>query len=241
MALSQPILIGTSGYSYPAPPPKGWYGAFYPDKKAKAFDELIYYSQIFSTVEINSTFYRPASPAMTKNWATRTPSDFSLAVKLWQKFTHPKKIGRKNVDEEWESVTQEDFDKVRAGLEPLADAQKLGVLLLQYPAGFHCTPENVESVERTLRAFADYPKVVELRHKSWSENSAEMNALLKENRASAVIIDDRSFRLPSDKSLNLPATYFTSERTAETQRRGGNMPNRGNATTTSTRGLRSRK
>jgi uncharacterized protein YecE (DUF72 family) len=130
---------------------------------------------------------------MTKNWVTKTPSDFNFAVKLWQKFTHPKKIGRKNVEEEWESITQEDFDKVRAGLEPLADAGKLGALLLQYPAGFHCTPENVENVERTLRAFADYPKVVELRHKSWSENSAETNTLLQENRASEVIIDEPKF------------------------------------------------
>jgi|GEM_PF-5687310 len=34
-----------------------------------------------------------------------------------------KKIGRKNVEEEWESITQEDFEKVRAGLEPLADPE----------------------------------------------------------------------------------------------------------------------
>jgi inosine/xanthosine triphosphate pyrophosphatase family protein len=40
MALIQPILIGTSCYSYPGAPPKGWDGAFYPDKKAKGFDEL---------------------------------------------------------------------------------------------------------------------------------------------------------------------------------------------------------
>src|SRR5436190_22113415 len=40
------IKIGTSGYSYPGAPPKGWYGAFYPEKKSKGFDELKYYSQI---------------------------------------------------------------------------------------------------------------------------------------------------------------------------------------------------
>jgi uncharacterized protein YecE (DUF72 family) len=241
MVLTRPILIGTSGYSYPGAPPKGWYGAFYPDKKAKGFDELKYYSEIFNTVEINSTFYRPASQTITQNWATKTPSDFSFAVKLWQKFTHPKKIGRKNVEEEWESITQEDFDKVRAGLEPLADAGKLGALLLQYPAGFHCTPENVESVERTLRAFADYAKVVELRHKSWSENSAETNTLLKENRASEVIIDEPKFSTSIRQELNLSATYFTSERMAEMQRHGGNMRSRGNGTTISTRELRSKK
>src|SRR5512144_944262 len=190
MASTETILIGTAGYSYPGPPPKGWYGAFYPYRKPKGFDELKYYSSIFNTVEVNSTFYRPASQAMTKNWAAKTPSDFSFAIKLWQKFTHPKKIGRKDIEEEWEKITQEEIDKVRAGLEPLADAKKLGALLLQYPAGFHFTLENAESVERTLRVFADYPKVVELRHRSWSENSSKTNALLEENRTSEVIIDE---------------------------------------------------
>src|ERR1044071_2897702 len=78
-------------------------------------------------------------------------------------------------------------------LEPLADARKLGVLLVQYPAGFHCTPENIESVENTLRAFADYPKAIELRHKSWSENRSETNKLLKENRTSEAFIDEPKF------------------------------------------------
>ena len=46
---------------------------------------------------------------------------------------------------------------------------------------------------RTLRAFVDYPKVVEFRHRSWSENSDQTNTLLKENRASEVIIDEPKF------------------------------------------------
>jgi len=86
------IKIGTSGYSYPGPPPKGWYGAFYPEKKTKGFEELKYYSQVFNTCEINSTFYRPPSSTVTTGWATKTPDDFSFAIKLWQKFTHPMKI-----------------------------------------------------------------------------------------------------------------------------------------------------
>jgi uncharacterized protein YecE (DUF72 family) len=93
------IKIGTSGYGYPGAPPKGWYGAFYPDKKRKAFDELNYYSQVFNTCEINNTFYRPPSPAIAKSWVDKTPADFSFAVKLWQKFTHPMKISRNKTDD----------------------------------------------------------------------------------------------------------------------------------------------
>jgi uncharacterized protein YecE (DUF72 family) len=187
------IKIGTSGYSYPGASPKGWYGAFYPDKKRKEFDELKYYSQIFNTCEINNTFYRPPSPAVATGWADKTPADFSFSVKLWQKFTHPMKIARKKSDEQWEPASEKDFDEFRAGILPLAEAGKLGVLLLQYPTGFHYSPENVEKVDGTLRRFYDYPKVVELRHKSWSEKSPEIKALLLENRASGVLIDEPKF------------------------------------------------
>ena len=187
------IKIGTSGYSYSGSPPKGWYGAFYPEKKIKGFDELKYYSQIFNTCEINTTFYRPPSPAVAKGWADKTPADFSFAVKLWQKFTHPMKISRAKSDEQWEPATQSDFDEFRAGILPLAEAGKLGALLLQYPAGLHYSQENIEKIESTLRWFYDYPKVVELRHKSWSEKNLEIKALLMESRASGVLIDEPKF------------------------------------------------
>jgi uncharacterized protein YecE (DUF72 family) len=93
------ILIGISGYSYPGPPPKGWFGAFYPKKKSKQFDELKYYSQIFNTCEINNTFYRPPSSKVTKGWATKTPDDFTfcrqaLAEVYASGEDFPKEIGR---------------------------------------------------------------------------------------------------------------------------------------------------
>ena len=187
------IKIGTSGYAYPRAPAKGWYGAFYPDKKKKGFDELNYYAQIFNTCEINTTFYRPPSPKIARTWADKTPDDFSFAVKLWQKFTHPMKISRNKSADKWEMASQSDFDEFRAGILPLAEAGKLGALLLQYPAGFHCSAENLEKVESTLRWFYDYPKVVELRHKSWSEKNSEIKRLLLENRASGVLIDEPKF------------------------------------------------
>ena len=191
--MNQSLLIGTSGYSYPGPPPKGWFGAFYPAAKGKGFDELKYYSQVFNTVEINFTFYRPPSQAVIKTWVDKTPTDFSFAIKLWQKFTHPMKIGRKGSEDQWQPATQEEVDEFRGGIHPLAEAGKLGALLLQYPTGFHCTPENRAKVERTLQAFYDYPKVVELRHNSWNESGPEIKALLDENRASGVLIDEPKF------------------------------------------------
>ena len=191
--MNLPLLIGTSGYSYPGSPPKGWVGAFYPDVKSKGFDELKYYAQIFNAVEINFTFYRPPSQAVTKTWIGKTPVDFSFAIKMWQKFTHLMKIGRKASEEQWQPATQGDVDEFCSGIEPLTEAGKLGALLFQYPAGFHCTPENMERVATTLQVFYDYPKVVELRHNSWNESSPYIRALLEENRASGVLIDEPKF------------------------------------------------
>jgi len=194
VSLTRPILVGTSGYSYPGTGPKGWYGAFYPDKKAKGFDDLEYYSRIFNAVEINNTFYRPPSESVTRRWASKTPDDFQFTVKLWQKFTHPIKISsRRKSDEQWEGATDKDFDEFRAGILPLAEAGKLGALLLQYPTGFHYASENLAKLEATLRWFYDYPKAVEMRHESWSEHAAELKSLLNENRASNVLIDEPKF------------------------------------------------
>jgi len=103
------------------------------------------------------------------------------------------KIGRKASEDQWQPATQEDVDEFRGGIQPLAEAGKLGTLLLQYPTGFHCTSENTEKVARTLQVFYDYPKVVELRHSSWDEKSPEIRALLEGNRASGVIIDEPKF------------------------------------------------
>ncbi len=191
----QKLRIGTSGYSYPGPPPKGWFGVFYPETKRKRFDELEYYSQFFDTVEINTTFYRPPAPGMAKAWSTKTPESFEFAVKVWQKFTHARLIGEEvqQGKEWWEPPTQDDVDLFLTGIEPLADSGKLGVLLFQYPPGFHFTGDNVERLRWTLRAFKDYPKVVELRHRSWSDRSRETKEVLKEFRASWVLIDEPKF------------------------------------------------
>ncbi|MBI2359338.1 MAG: DUF72 domain-containing protein [Deltaproteobacteria bacterium] len=189
------IKIGTSGYSYPGPPPKGWFGVFYPESKAKRFDALEYYANFFDTVEINTTFYRPPEPDMAEAWARKTPSDFEFAVKVWQKFTHATKIGEGEGErgDPWEAPTQADVDLFKKGVEPLEQSGKLGALLFQYPPGFHYTEENAEKLRWALAAFKDSPKVVEMRHNSWSDRAAATGKLLAESGASWALIDEPKF------------------------------------------------
>ena len=206
--IAKQIKIGTSGYAYAGAPPKGWFGAFYPEKKTKGFDELRYYSEIFNACEINNTFYRPPAEAVAKSWASKTPANFTFAIKLWQKFTHPMKISHQKSEEQWPTPTQEDIDEFRKGILPIAEAGKLGALLLQYPAGFHRSAENIDKVQSTLKWFYDYPKVVELRHSSWDEQPAQVQALLLENRASGVMIDEPKFATSSGQAAESIGDIF---------------------------------
>lgn len=189
------LRIGTSGYSYPGSPPKGWHGVFYPPTKAKRFDDLAYYSSFFDTVEINSTFYRPPAPDMAAAWARRTPADFEFAVKVWQRFTHPMKLGEATGDTEknWQAPVDADVELFKKSIGPLSDSGKLGILLFQYPPGFHWTKENIEKLRWTLAAFRGYPKAVELRHRSWSDQGEETERLLSEAGATWAVIDEPKF------------------------------------------------
>jgi uncharacterized protein YecE (DUF72 family) len=188
------IRIGTCGYSYPGAPPKGWDGVFYPAERRRGFDELSYYADFFDTVEINSSFYRPPAPAMARAWAAKTPDGFEFSVKVWQKFTHATRLGEAAAARErWEAPTADDAELFKQALAPLAEAGKLGALLFQYPAGFYFTPANAERVAWTLAAFRDFEKVVELRHRSWSDRREATEKLLADGGAAWAVIDEPKF------------------------------------------------
>jgi uncharacterized protein YecE (DUF72 family) len=148
------IHIGPAGWSY-----KDWEGVVYPAKPGSKFDPLAYLSRFFDTIEINSSFYRPPTPATTKSWAKRTADNpaFTFTAKLHRVFTH-----------ERGKATAEDEKAFREALDSLADAGKLGALLLQFPWSFKNTDDERAYLENLLFRFQDYPLVLEIRHASWN-------------------------------------------------------------------------
>lgn len=197
MASEATIYIGTSGWSYP----KGegtWNGYFYPHGK---INELEFYSQFFNTVELNSSFYRPPNPGFVYNWVKKTPKNFLFAVKLWQKFTHPKMY--QEATGEVAAISQDDVDLFRRSLEPLARYGKLGALLAQFPPSFKNDGFGRQIMEAVIRTFGEYRLAVELRHRSWSddENTARF---LRENNVTWVQIDEPKFQ--SSISAEIPIT-----------------------------------
>jgi uncharacterized protein YecE (DUF72 family) len=218
------LRIGTSGWNYPSG--KGtWNGVFYPPPRhrPKGFDELAFYASHFNTVEVNATFYGQPRAEVSRGWASRTPPGFEFSVKLYQKFTHPR-MYRERVTASLASVlpaevadeatgqdavdaltrpNAADVDEFVRGIEPLAEAGKLGALLAQFPPSFKATPPSVDYLTALLRTFAQYPIAVELRHSSWSDRFADTLDLLNGFQAAWVQIDEPKFRF-SIRQNHLP-------------------------------------
>src|ERR1700730_3594641 len=112
------IRIGPAGWAY-----KDWNGIVYPAKKPKGFDPVAYLARYFDTIEINSSFYGSPRPSAAKKWAERVNGNprFKFTAKLNKVFTHDRKPS---------SQDERDF---KDGINPLVEADRFGVLLLQFP------------------------------------------------------------------------------------------------------------
>jgi uncharacterized protein YecE (DUF72 family) len=210
---SDPVRIGTSGWSYPSG--KGtWNGIFYPSKQGRRtgsgkFDELGFYAEHFDTVEINSTFYRIPDAATAAKWASRTPRGFDFSLKLYQKFTHPEMFTRATGGDATD-LGDKDVDEFRRAIEPLAAAEKLGALLAQFPPSFKNDADSRGYVEWLLERFREYPIAVELRHRSWSDAAPDTLRLLEGFGAAWVQIDEPKFRFSIRQNLlpNIRGFYY---------------------------------
>ena len=187
--MANKIHIGPAGWSY-----KDWEGVVYPPKAGSKFDPLSYLAEFFDTIEINSSFYRPPTASTTKSWARRVAgnSAFTFTAKLHRVFTH-----------ERGKATAEDDKAFREGMNPLAEANKLGAILIQFPWSFKNTDEDRAYLTKLLAQFQEYPLVLEVRHASW--NTPGIYEELEERGVAICNIDQPMF----SKSIK-PAALTTS-------------------------------
>ncbi len=162
------ILIGTAGWSY-----KDWEGIFYPSgMKARRIHPLEYLARFFDTTEINTSFYGPLKPELAKLWARKVAAvnpNFQFTAKLYRAFTHSPIAVMEPTSAATIRPTDDDERLTREGLDALANEHRLGALLIQFPVSFKNTSLNREYLDRLLRQFIEYPRVVEVRHSSWND------------------------------------------------------------------------
>ena len=144
----RPILVGTSGFSYPA-----WKGTFYPPK-LPANKMLQHYATVFRSVEINLTFRQFPSETLLAGWQRVTPPGFQFVCKAPQTITHRRRL------KDDASTDAAAFWNRLATLGP-----QRGPVLFQLPPNLKADPARLETFLAALPA--DLDAVFEFRHDSW--------------------------------------------------------------------------
>ena len=148
--MSASIRLGTQGWSYP-----DWNGTFYPPG-SKQEDRLPFYSQIFDTLELDTTFYHAPKGTIARSWARHTPEGFKFAAKLPRAITH---------DAALRDCGPALADFVKA-LDPLG--AKRGPLLAQTPAEFQHDDDTWCDLVAFLGAKPEGLQLaIEFRNASW--------------------------------------------------------------------------
>jgi uncharacterized protein YecE (DUF72 family) len=210
--VAAPVRIGTCSWADEALS-KHWY-----PKGVPAKERLAYYAEHFSTVEVDSTYYRLPERSMVQGWADRTPDGFVMHVKAFGLMTrHPVRLEqlppdlregmpvdeRGRVDRPPREARGEVFRQFLAALGPLREQRKLGGILFQLPPYVVWKPSSLDYLEWARDQLGADEMLVEPRHRSWFEEDvrAELLPWLEQHRMSWVVVD-----APKVEARNVPDT-----------------------------------
>jgi uncharacterized protein YecE (DUF72 family) len=169
-----PYKLGCPSWSETA-----WRGDLYPDS-ARSADFLGLYTQVFNTVEGNTTFYAQPSTATVQRWAEQMPAHFRFCAKLPRDISHTTDLFAQ-LDAAQAFVTL---------LKPLGE--RVAPFWLQLPASFG--PQRLPELAGFL-AELKVPLAVEVRHPAFfakGEEERALNRLLLGHEVERVCLDSRA-------------------------------------------------
>ncbi|MBE9597829.1 DUF72 domain-containing protein [Pedobacter sp. MC2016-24] len=151
---------GTSGLLLPVPN-KSFYPPAYKDKS-----RLSYYSTLFNSIEVNSSFYKVPLAATIKKWASEIETeDFKFTFKLSREITHQRNL-----------LFSEDavFDFI-SRIDQVGD--KKGSLLVQFPGSIKISQirrvDYLLSIIKAADPTTSWDVAVEFRDQSWYIDDVE--------------------------------------------------------------------
>ncbi|MFC1480447.1 DUF72 domain-containing protein [Candidatus Omnitrophota bacterium] len=168
------LYIGCSGWNY-----NHWKGLFYPEKSSRGswFRE---YSTVFSTVEINNTFYRLPSTSTFRKWRAQAGRGFIYSVKANRFITHMKKL-------------KDPARPVKRFLERVRILKgHLGPVLFQLPPHWSVNMERLDAFTDILPGDLQY--VFEFRDSSWYDE--DIYQMLSRKRMSMCLHDMAGSQAP---------------------------------------------
>ena len=195
------LKVGTSSWADRLLLASGWY----PRAVNTPAGRLAYYAERFDLVEVDTTYYALPAEQTCAAWAARTPASFTFDVKAFSLLTgHPTRAAALPADLRPESTRDqlrrhnlapgaydEIWDRFRAAVAPIANAGKLGVVLLQFPPWLSYGEAAKRRIAETAERCQPFRAAVELRHRSWfdGDNALDTLIFLQRHDISFVCVD----------------------------------------------------
>jgi len=114
---------------------------------------LRYYSQHFSCVELNFTYYGIPKPHVIAGMIRSTPPGFEFTIKANKATTH--------------DLDTSVLGEFKDGIEPARAMHRLAGVLCQFPYGFRNTQDNRAYLAKLAADMREYRMIIEFRHNSW--------------------------------------------------------------------------
>ena len=217
-----PIRLGTCSWA-----DQGLIETWYPSTARSSKARLRYYAERYDTVEVNSSYYAIPEARTATNWADRTPDGFVFHVKAFGMMTGhrvtPEQLpadlrplvsqltSRGHVDPS-PALLERVFRRFKQALDPLAAADRLGGVLMQYGPGLTPSEESRQFIELGAELLAPYPVLVEFRQRDWlSEQNVDATLdFLRAHNLSHVIVDAPHVATPNVAQTVIAATTDTA-------------------------------
>lgn len=167
------FAVGVGGWDHAA-----FDACLYPKANGDSLERLSFYSRFFDTVEVRATFWDDTLAEQdARQWIDAVAGNkrFTFNLKLHSLFTHKKQLKPQ--------LTR----NVRAMLQELSHAGRLGSLVAQFAYSFTNTSANRFHLVKLGEVFRGFPLHVEFRHESW--NHPTLLNFLAENLLAPVNAD----------------------------------------------------
>lgn len=211
------IRVGTSSWADRLLVASGWY----PRSVNTPAGRLAHYAEHFDLVEVDTSYYAIPAVETTSAWADRTPEGFTFDVKAFSLLTgHPTPVSALPPDLRPTGargqVRRRDlapgavdtlWDRFHEALAPLAAADRLGVVLLQFPPWLVRGEAGLRRIAETIERCRPRRVAVEVRHGSWLEPPHALDTLrfLQRRDASYVCVD-----MPQGHPTSVPPVVVTT-------------------------------
>ncbi|MCI4065181.1 DUF72 domain-containing protein [Micromonospora sp. R77] len=195
------IKVGTSSWADQLLVRSGWY----PRAANTPAGRLGYYAERFGLVEVDTSYYAVPLPETADGWVAASPPGFTFDVKAFSLFTgHHTPVSMLPRDLRpaggptrirWRDLPAGAYDELwgrfHAVLAPIAAADRLGAVLLQFPPWFARSAAAKRRITELAARCRPWRVSVELRHASWFTEDAVVDTVtfLGEHDLTYVCVD----------------------------------------------------